>query len=340
MELLGLFCVLLISTLTSAGPLDHRQTNLNEYGFEIVADFDKKAVSEDKKNTFVSSIRIGSVQKISESELDISFTNENFDLTTRYAYKGRGAELSELIFFNGKLYTFDDKSGIIFHLLNNELVPWVILGDGSGNETNGFKCEWATIKDNHIYVGSVGVENFLDDGQVENYNQFFVKKVSKTGEVTHENWFDIYDKIRNALNMPFPGFLIHEAVMWSSINQKWIFLPRKCSAESYPDADVDAIGCNKMIIANEDFSTIEYLDIQAEPLQKERGFSSFKFLPDSNEKIIVGLTTVENGDTINTAIIALDLEGRILYPETLVVDDKYEGLAFFKHVVDPKISLW
>uniref|UniRef100_A0A7G3A859 Putative apyrase n=1 Tax=Lutzomyia longipalpis TaxID=7200 RepID=A0A7G3A859_LUTLO len=308
----------LFGALTAASPFGLQKANIGEeYGFEIVADFDKKAVSDDKKNTYVSDIRIGT--------LDITFEKKNYDVVTRYAYKGRGAELSELLFFNGKMYTFDDKTGIISDITNHQLVPWVILGDGAGNETNGFKCEWATIKDDHIYVGSVGVENYDDDDKLENRNNFFVKKVSKTGEVIHENWYDIYDRIRNTLG----------CYVVANQTKKWIFLPRKCSEKSYVKADVDATGCNKMIITSEDFSTIEYLDIQATPLQKERGFSSFKFVPDSQESMIVGLTTVENGKTINTAIIGLDLQGKILYPETKIFNDKYEGVAFLKHF-DPK----
>ena len=34
------------------------------------------------------------------------------ELTSHISEKGRGAELSELIVFNGKLYTVDDRSGI------------------------------------------------------------------------------------------------------------------------------------------------------------------------------------------------------------------------------------
>lgn len=29
------------------------------------------------------------------------------------------------------------------------------LPDGNGNESNGFKCEWATVKDGHLYVGGL-----------------------------------------------------------------------------------------------------------------------------------------------------------------------------------------
>ena len=37
---------------------------------------------------------------------------EKVELTSHLSEKGRGAELSELIVFNGKLYTVDDRSGI------------------------------------------------------------------------------------------------------------------------------------------------------------------------------------------------------------------------------------
>ncbi|GAB0092537.1 hypothetical protein DMENIID0001_075390 [Sergentomyia squamirostris] len=320
--------ILVILSTVSAAP---RQGLDDEYGFEIIADRDKKAIGS--SNTFNSNMRIGGVKVIDENKLDITFTKDSFDVMTKYSYNGRGAELSELIFFHGEYYTFDDKSGIIFKISDNRLlVPWVVLGDGYGNETNGFKNEWATVKDDHIYVGSHGIENLIKKtGEIENVNMQFVKKVSRDGVVVHENWSHVYNKIRNEVGMPFPGWIMHEAVVWSQINKKWIFLPRKCSPKSFLDVDDEKIGCNKMIFANEDFTTIEHLELQATPLKSERGFSSFKFLPDSNDKIIVGLTTVENGDTITSSVIAFNLQGKILFPETKFFNDKYEGLAFFKH---------
>ena len=49
--------------------------------------------------------------------------------------------------FNGKLYTVDDRTGVVFHLNDNhEPVPWVILQDGAGDTKKGFKCEWMTVK--------------------------------------------------------------------------------------------------------------------------------------------------------------------------------------------------
>ncbi|XP_059617988.1 apyrase-like [Phlebotomus argentipes] len=325
-------CVILILTLSSALP-NPRQEYDDEYRFEIIGDFDQKAISPVQPNTYFSDIHIGTVKVLNDSLLDIKFTGDVFDLVTKYAHNGRGSELSELLFFNGKMYTFEDKTGIIFDVTDNRLVPWVILGDGFGNETNGFKCEWATVKDDHIYVGSNARENFLNTGEIENRNNFYVKKVNKDGKVIHENWFEHYDKIRNSLEMPFPGFIVHEACVWSPINNQWIFLPRKCTPQSIFNVTEDYIGCNKIIFASEDFSTITHVDIQANPQPPERGFSSFKFLPDSDETIIVGLTTVETPEAVTTSIIAIDLEGRVLFPETKIIDDKYEGLAFFKHVI-------
>ena len=48
-------------------------------------------------------------------------------------------ELSELVIFNGKLYSVDDRTGVVYQIENNKVVPWVILSDGNGGETKGFK---------------------------------------------------------------------------------------------------------------------------------------------------------------------------------------------------------
>jgi hypothetical protein len=36
------------------------------------------------------------------------------------------------------------------------MIPWVLLNDGPGNTTKGFKGEWMTVKDQHLYVGGLG----------------------------------------------------------------------------------------------------------------------------------------------------------------------------------------
>ena len=62
-------------------------------------------------------------------------------LQSALATGGRGMELSELVVFNGKLYSVDDRTGVVYLVENNKVVPWVILSDGNGGETKGFKGE-------------------------------------------------------------------------------------------------------------------------------------------------------------------------------------------------------
>jgi len=46
-------------------------------------------------------------------------------------------ELSELVVFDGKLITVDDRTGIVYKIIQDEVVPWVILSDGPGDVTKG-----------------------------------------------------------------------------------------------------------------------------------------------------------------------------------------------------------
>jgi soluble calcium-activated nucleotidase 1 len=57
---------------------------------------------------------------------------------------GRGMELSELNIYKGQLYTMDDRTGVVFRLLEKKPgeiapIPWVILGDGDGTVSKGNK---------------------------------------------------------------------------------------------------------------------------------------------------------------------------------------------------------
>lgn len=48
----------------------------------------------------------------------------------------------------------------------------------------GFKSEWATVKDNHLYVGSMGKEWTTATGEFQNNDPQFVKVVSNSGQVS------------------------------------------------------------------------------------------------------------------------------------------------------------
>lgn len=71
----------------------------------------------------------------------------------------------------------------MFEIFNNKVIPWVIIPDGNGHMEKGFKTEWATVKDEILYLGSMGKEWTTASGSFESYDPMWVKAVSKHGEV-------------------------------------------------------------------------------------------------------------------------------------------------------------
>lgn len=61
-------------------------------------------------------------------------------------------ELSELVVFNGHLYTVDDHTGVVYRIQDNQVIPWVILPDGDGTVSKGQSPGGVltTISCNHI----------------------------------------------------------------------------------------------------------------------------------------------------------------------------------------------
>lgn len=54
-------------------------------------------------------------------------------------------ELSELVVFNGHLYTVDDHTGVVYRILDDRAVPWVILPDGDGTVSKGRSLQRVSI---------------------------------------------------------------------------------------------------------------------------------------------------------------------------------------------------
>ena len=72
---------------------------------------------------------------------------ERVEMQTHHGEAGRGFELSELQMYRGSLYSFDDRSGIVFDIRGDyKAVPVHILMEGDGETDKGFKTEWATVK--------------------------------------------------------------------------------------------------------------------------------------------------------------------------------------------------
>jgi hypothetical protein len=62
---------------------------------------------------------------------------------------------------------------------------------------------------------------------------------------------------RSSAGIEFPGYMIHEAVVWSDIHKKWFFLPRKASKSKYNDVDDERHGTNMLLVADEVWKFIE-----------------------------------------------------------------------------------
>uniref|UniRef100_C6FFU4 Apyrase n=1 Tax=Phlebotomus arabicus TaxID=578135 RepID=C6FFU4_9DIPT len=299
--------------------------------FAIVADLDKKSIKSDQKS-FTSIVKYGELKDNGE-RYTLTMKSENLHYFTRYAYKGRGAELSELLYFNNKLYSIDDKTGIIFEVKHGgDLIPWVILSNGDGNQKDGFKAEWATVKGDKLIVGSTGMPWFNDKHQILDSNALWIKEISTEGEVTNINWKSQYSKVKNAMGIPSSvGFVWHEAVNWSPRKNLWVFMPRKCTTEYFTALVEERTGCNQIITANEDFSQVKAIRINGPVEDSASGFSSFKFIPGTQNNDILALKTIEkNGGTATYATV-INIEGKTLLQEKWIINDKYEGVAFFKN---------
>ena len=75
-----------------------------------VADRDEKSKLDDV--TWGSYLKTGTLTLHSDKTISVKWDKEMVTLKSHISEKGRGVELSELIVFNGKLYTVDDRSGI------------------------------------------------------------------------------------------------------------------------------------------------------------------------------------------------------------------------------------
>jgi soluble calcium-activated nucleotidase 1 len=127
----------------------------------VITDLDHDSKHPEKKDTWSSFMKKG-ILKISadEQKASVEWDDEReILLFSQLAAGGRSMELSDLKVFNGRLLSIDDRTGILYAInLKNEAIPWVLLNDGPGNVTKGFKGEWMAARDRHLYVGGLGIQ--------------------------------------------------------------------------------------------------------------------------------------------------------------------------------------
>ncbi|XP_041474384.1 soluble calcium-activated nucleotidase 1-like [Lytechinus variegatus] len=304
-----------------------RTVDGRKYKIAVISDPDTTNKDPNKENQWMSYLIKGSLSISSYGDkISVNLDDKPVTLKSQLSQGGRGMELSELITFNGKLYTVDDRTGVIYEVAGDKVYPWVILPDGDGKNTKGLKGEWMAVKDEHLYVGGLGKEWTTITGELQNLNPQWVKVISHLGAVHHVNWVGNYNAMRNKGGFPYPGYMIHESGVWSNVHKRWFFLPRRASTEKYEETADEHRATNLLFMCNEDFTDVRFIKIGS--LNNIRGFSSFKFVPGTNEQVIVALKTEEDAGKIATYITAFNIDGKILMPDKKFADIKYEGIEF------------
>jgi soluble calcium-activated nucleotidase 1 len=318
----------------------------------VIADLDKQSKDETTSSlTFFSFLQHGTLT-IAKSSRTRRSAPANYAIswgglqrvTTEIHDGERGFELSELAWFQGKLLTFDDRTGTVFELsgftgqrgrnrthrkmTSLQAVPQRAITEGDGAAlVKGQKHEWATVKDGELYMGSNGLVTTDNDGSTKRVNEW-VAVLDAENTVRRVDWGARYARVREALRITPPGYVTHEAVEWSSVHNKWVLLPRRVSADAFDESLDEHRGAHKLILASDDFQQIEVVEIQG-PLTPERGFSSFKFVPHTDDTVLVAIKSVELGDAQESYLTVLDIQGNVLLADTkLPGDHKYEGVAF------------
>lgn len=109
-----------------------------KYRIALVADLDTASASQTKKNTWFSYLKKGYIfASMDLKSFSITYDRDIIMLNSTLSQDGRGMELSELVVFNGKLYTVDDRTGVVYKIIDDQIIPWVVLEDGDGNVNKG-----------------------------------------------------------------------------------------------------------------------------------------------------------------------------------------------------------
>jgi len=296
----------------------------DRYEFAMVTDLDKRS-RHPEKHQWKAFLKKGVLSRSSpEGNFSVSW-GATETLTTHTATKNRSMELSDIVRFNRNFFAGCDMTGIIFKVNpdTGRVFQRYAIADGNGDEPKPFKIEWATVKDNLLWVGSVGKEISDTLRPAE-----WVKTIDTSGDVSNIDWGPIYQVLRTATNTSFPGYLWHEAIHFDHRTRTWVILPRKVSYTGYDEHENEMKGGNLLIQANEDFTEIVVKRVG--PLQPEYGFTAVRKLPGTDMYVALKVKETEVPNIQHTVITVFDSEGNIRMdpPFVHVADFKYEGIEF------------
>ncbi|KAL3911156.1 MAG: hypothetical protein SGARI_001779 [Bacillariaceae sp.] len=326
----------------------------NQFRFAAVTDLDQLSLMKDERKMTYRSLLLPGV--ITHDPVTNKYTmemEETRTLKTKHNEAGRGAEFSELSVFDGRLLTFDDRTGDVFEILNTKdgkdsfVAPRYVITEGEGDTDKGMKWEWSTVKDGELWMGSMGKEFTNPDGSIANVNNLWATVMNKSGEFRRVNWTKQFKFIRTALGCESPGYVIHEAINWSPHMRKWVFAPRRISTEPYNDVLDEKRGSNKLVLVDEHFMKLSIVEVKMASTDGLHGFSSFAFVPGTNDRHAIALRSVEEdcaGDDLDVCkqrsfIVIFDvLTGEVLMDEVKIKDDmKYEGIEFVNMYTTPPV---
>ena len=133
--------------------------------------------------------------------------------------------------------------------------------EGDGDTDKGMKIEWATVRDDTLWVGSFGKEYTDSAGGILHSNNLWVKAVSASGEAMSVNWAHAYGAMRIVLGYEHPSYLLHESITWSPFHHQWFVLPRRASKDAYDEVADERMGTNLLLQAAPDWSSIQHTTV-------------------------------------------------------------------------------
>mmetsp|Transcript_25940 Transcript_25940/g.39177 ORF Transcript_25940/g.39177 Transcript_25940/m.39177 type:complete len:410 (-) Transcript_25940:37-1266(-) len=285
----------------NVGYFSSLEGSLPPYHFVAVTDLDKfTPVKDSEKPLFESILLPGTLSRGEDGHYSIAFEPTR-TLFSKFNEAGRGMELSELTLYDNRLLSFDDRTGCVFEILNDRhqnssfVVPRFVITEGNGDFDKGMKLEWSAVKENELYMGSFGKEYSNLDGSIRSTNTLWIDILNRRGELRRLDWTREYNFVRGLLNATYPhGYVVHEAILWSKLHQTWVFVPRRVSTEPFNEEADERKGANVIVLVNPSFTDGKVVPIKntgdIDPLH---GFSSIAFVPNTQEKHVLAVRTVE-----------------------------------------------
>ena len=337
------------------------------FNLGLIADQDEASkVDEGGVQFWISKLALGKLI-FSAGAYTLVLDSEATLKSTRGDKSGRGAEYSALECFDGKLLTMDDRTGnvdivvpapegsaeqYIMEPLVDSTGKSVALYLGDGAKEKGLKCEWTTLKDGKLIVGSTGKPRTDDDSLVVHHGEMWTKTIDpETYAVTNVEGVAAFNSLCEAAKVSGApaiggksvGFMIHESGRWSDIHGRWFFCPRKLSRETYTTDSEGFKCCNLMIAAPPGELPAGGPDAGVEGpygascliqpylgFLPMRGCSDFMFVPGTQDCHILVLRTEESMDgVINSFASVMDIAGTVLMVEQRLTEDrKFEGCCW------------